>query len=85
MALWAWDFEVEDVTPSDVSYCDADDIISPEMPTHVADRLPYATPHMWPGAAHHDFVDRDRWTEVLTALTARRDDHAPAPQTTANA
>lgn len=72
MALWNWGFELEDVTqPFDVFYGDADDIISPEMPKHVADRLPNATAHVWPGAGHYGFVDHERWTEFLTALTAR--------------
>ncbi len=70
MALWNWGFELEDVTqPFDVFYGDADDIISPEMPAHVADRLPNATAHVWAGAGHYGFVDRDRWVEFLGALT----------------
>ena len=70
MALWDWGFELEDVTQHfDVFYGDADDIISPEMPAHVAERLPDATPHVWPGAGHYGFVDRDRWTEFLGSLT----------------
>jgi pimeloyl-ACP methyl ester carboxylesterase len=70
MALWLWGFELEDVQqPFDVFYGDADDIISPEMPAHVADRLPHATPHVWPGAGHYGFVDRDRWAEFLGAVT----------------
>jgi pimeloyl-ACP methyl ester carboxylesterase len=70
MALWNWGFELEDVTqPFDVFYGDADDIISPDMPRHVAERLPNGTPHVWPGAGHYGFVDRERWTEFLGALT----------------
>jgi pimeloyl-ACP methyl ester carboxylesterase len=70
MALWNWGFELEDVQqPFDVFYGDADDIISPEMPAHVAERLPNATPHIWPGAGHYAFVDRDRWSAYLGALT----------------
>jgi pimeloyl-ACP methyl ester carboxylesterase len=69
MALWNWGFELEDVTqPFDVFYGDADDIISPEMPAHVATRLPQGTPHIWPGAGHYGFVDRDRWSEFLGSL-----------------
>lgn len=72
MALWHWGFELEDVTaPFDVFYGDADDIISPEMPARVAERLPNGTAHVWPGAGHYGFVDRDRWTQFLGALTAR--------------
>jgi pimeloyl-ACP methyl ester carboxylesterase len=70
MALWDWGFEIEEVLqPFDVFYGDADDIISPEMPEHVAHRLPRGTPHAWPGAGHYGFVDRARWTEFLGALT----------------
>ncbi len=70
MALWDWGFELEDVAqPFDVFYGDADDIISPAMPEHVAQRLPAGTPHVWPGAGHYGFVDRDRWAEYLGALT----------------
>ena len=69
MALWDWGFELEDVTqPFDVFYGDADDIISPEMPAHVAERLPRGTAHVWPGAGHYGFVDRDRWRQFLGAL-----------------
>jgi len=70
MALWDWGFEIEEVLqPFDVFYGDADDIISPVMPVHVAHRLPRGTPHAWPGAGHYGFVDRDRWAEFLGALT----------------
>lgn len=69
MALWDWGFELEDVhQPFDVFYGDADDIISPEMPARVAERLPNGTGHVWPGAGHYGFVDRDRWTQFLGAL-----------------
>jgi pimeloyl-ACP methyl ester carboxylesterase len=69
LALWNWGFELEDVTqPFDVFYGDADDIISPEMPAHVAKRLPRGTAHVWPGAGHYGFVDRDRWRQFLGAL-----------------
>ena len=72
MALWNWGFELEDVyQPFDVFYGDADDIISPEMPIHLAHRLPRSTVHVWPGAGHYGFVDRERWTQYLGALTAR--------------
>ena len=70
MALWDWGFELEDVAqPFDVFYGDADDIISPEMPAKVAQRLPNATPKVWKGAGHYGFVDRHRWVEYLGALT----------------
>lgn len=71
MALWNWGFALEDVRqPFDVFYGDADDIISPRMPAHVADRLPNATPHVWPGAGHYGFVDRERWIEFWSALAS---------------
>lgn len=69
MALWNWGFDLEDVhQPFDVFYGDADDIISPRMPEHVAQRLPVATPHVWPGAGHYGFIDRARWIEFWTPL-----------------
>ncbi len=69
MALWNWGFDLEDVAqPFDVFYGDADDIISAEMPVHVAERLPAAQAHVWPGAGHYGFVDRDRWVEFWSAL-----------------
>lgn len=71
MALWDWGFELGDVTQHfDVFYGDADDIISPEMPKHVANDLPNATTHVWPGAGHYGFVDRDRWAEYLGTVVA---------------
>ncbi|MFY1621037.1 alpha/beta fold hydrolase [Micromonospora sp. WMMD736] len=72
MALWQWGFEIGDVRqPFGVYYGDADDIISPEMPKRVAEQLPDATATVWPGAGHYGFVDRDRWSAYLSALTAR--------------
>ncbi len=69
LAIWNWGFELEDVQqPFEVFYGDADDIISPEMPARVAERLPKGTGHIWPGAGHYGFVDRPRWTEFLGAL-----------------
>ncbi|MGR2752815.1 alpha/beta fold hydrolase [Agromyces arachidis] len=71
MALWNWGFELEDVPqPFDVFYGDADQIIDPQMPEHVAERLPNATLHVWPGAGHYGFVDRDRWTRFWQPLAA---------------
>lgn len=70
MALWDWGFELGDVPLHfDVFYGDADDIISAEMPKHVAEQLPDADAHVWPGAGHYGFVDRERWTQFLGALT----------------
>jgi pimeloyl-ACP methyl ester carboxylesterase len=72
IALWQWGFEIEDVRqPFDVFYGDADDVISPEMSKRVAEQLPDATATIWPGAGHYGFVDRDRWSAYLGALTAR--------------
>ena len=66
-----WGFELEDVLqPFDVFYGDADQIISPQMPIHVAERLPRATLHVWPGAGHYGFVDRDRWAQFWAPLSA---------------
>ena len=71
MALWHWGFELEDVSqPFTVFYGDADDIISPAMPAHVAERLPHATAHVWPGAGHYGFVDRDRWSQFWRAVAS---------------
>jgi len=53
-----------------VFFGDADEIISPDMPAHVAERLSDATPHVTPGAGHDGFVERERWVEFLGALTA---------------
>ena len=69
MALWSWGFELEDVAQHfDVFYGDADDIISPEMPARVAERLQGATARVWPGAGHYGFVDRDRWIAFWSAV-----------------
>jgi pimeloyl-ACP methyl ester carboxylesterase len=70
MALWDWGFELEDVYQHfDVFYGDADDIISPDMPVHVAHRLPNSALHAWPGAGHYGFVDRERWVEFWSAVS----------------
>lgn len=69
MALWGWGFELADVKqPVDVFYGDADDIISPEMPKKVTEALPRGKGHVWPGAGHYGFVDRDRWIQFLGAV-----------------
>ncbi len=61
--------KIEDVRqPFDVFYGDADDIISPEMPKRVAKELPNGVGHVWPGAGHYGFVDRDRWMQFLGAV-----------------
>jgi pimeloyl-ACP methyl ester carboxylesterase len=71
MALWNWGFDLEDVSqPFEVFYGDADQIISPEMPTHVAQRLPTAKSHVWKGAGHYGFVDRERWIDFWSPLSA---------------
>jgi pimeloyl-ACP methyl ester carboxylesterase len=68
-AAYDWGFEIEDVQqPFDVFYGDADEVLAPEMPARVAERLPNGTGHVWPGAGHTAFVERPRWTEVLGAL-----------------
>jgi pimeloyl-ACP methyl ester carboxylesterase len=68
-AAWDWGFEIEDVQqPFDVFYGDADEVLAPEMPARVAERLPGGTGHVWPGAGHTALVDRPRWTEFLGAL-----------------
>jgi pimeloyl-ACP methyl ester carboxylesterase len=70
MALWDWGFRPEDVSHHvDLFYGDADDMLDPKMPLHLAERLPDYTTHVWPGAGHYGFVDRDRWTQFLGAAT----------------
>lgn len=69
MALWDWGFAPEDVLqPTEVFYGDADDILDPKMPLHLASRLPNCTVHVWPGAGHYGFVDRARWADFFTAV-----------------
>ena len=69
LALWDWGFKLADVSqPFEVFYGDADDIISPEMPKRVAEELPNGTGHVWPGAGHYGFVDRERWRQFLGAV-----------------
>lgn len=71
MALWNWGFEIEQVKqPFHVFYGDNDDIISPEMPKRVAERLPNSAASVWPGAGHYGFVDTPRWTEYWQKLKA---------------
>ena len=62
-------FELADVRQHvDVFYGDSDDVISPEMPRRVAAELPNSTAHVWPGAGHYGFVDRERWSQFLGAV-----------------
>jgi pimeloyl-ACP methyl ester carboxylesterase len=69
LALWDWGFRPEDITHHvELFYGDADDMLDPKMPLHLADRLPDCTTHVWPGAGHYGFVDRDRWTQFLQAV-----------------
>lgn len=71
MALWEWGFEPEDITrPVKVFYGDADDLIDPQMPQHLASRLPNSELQAWPGAGHYGFVDRARWIEMFSAVNA---------------
>ncbi|MCB0918582.1 MAG: alpha/beta hydrolase [Actinobacteria bacterium] len=69
MALWDWGFSPSDIsTPTDLFYGDADDILSPRMPLAVAEQLQDCTTHVWPGAGHYGFVDRERWTQFLSSV-----------------
>jgi len=71
LALWGWGFELSDVLqPFDVFYGDTDDIISPEMPKHVAESLPSGEGHVWPGAGHYGFVDRSQPVDTVSRRTA---------------
>jgi pimeloyl-ACP methyl ester carboxylesterase len=69
MALWDWGFKPEDIDHHvELFYGDADDILDPKMPQHLGARLPDCTTHVWNGAGHYGFVDRERWTAFLTAV-----------------
>ncbi|MEZ5207646.1 MAG: alpha/beta hydrolase, partial [Acidimicrobiales bacterium] len=69
MALWDWGFDPADIDqPVTMYYGDADDILDPKMPLHLADLLPNCTTHVWPGAGHYGFVDRDRWIDFFSAV-----------------
>jgi pimeloyl-ACP methyl ester carboxylesterase len=69
MPRWDWGFKLEDISQHvDLFYGDADDIVDPEMSLHLGVRLPDCTTHLWTGAGHYGFVDRDRWTDFLTAV-----------------
>jgi pimeloyl-ACP methyl ester carboxylesterase len=71
MALWDWGFEPEHVAqPVTVFYGDADDILDPKMPLHLASRLPNCVTHVWAGAGHYGFVDRARWTDFFSAVAS---------------
>ncbi len=68
LALWNWGFKPQEIKQAtDIFYGDADDVISPRMPRFLASELPHAKLHKWAGAGHYGFVDRDRWTEFVTA------------------
>ena len=69
MALWDWGFAPEDVTTHvDLFYGDADDMLDPAMPLHLAERLPDCEVHRWPGAGHYAFVEREHWSDLLGAV-----------------
>ena len=69
MALWDWGFKPEDINQHvELFYGDADDILDRQMPQHLGARLPDCTTHVWNGAGHYGFVDRERWTDFLTAV-----------------
>ena len=69
MAMWDWGFKPEDINQHvELFYGDADDILDPKMPQHLGARLPDCTTHVWNGAGHYGFVDRERWTDFLTAV-----------------
>jgi pimeloyl-ACP methyl ester carboxylesterase len=71
LALWDWGFRPEDISHHvELFYGDADDMLDPKMPLHLAERLPDCTTHVWPGAGHYGFVDRDRWVQFLSAAVA---------------
>ncbi len=69
MALWNWGFDPEAIEHHvEFFYGDADDILDPKMPLHLAERLPNCTTHIWTGAGHYGFIDRERWSEFLSAV-----------------
>lgn len=69
MAFWEWGFRPEDIKqPVTIFYGDADDIIDPRMPLELAKLLPDCKTHVWAGAGHYGFVDKDRWLEFLGAI-----------------
>lgn len=70
-ALFRWDFTLADITqPVDLFYGDNDDLLTPGMADAIAQRLPNCTSHVWPGAGHYGFVDRERWSQFLAALVS---------------
>lgn len=69
MAMWDWGFRPEDVQNHvELFYGDTDDILDPQMPLRLGERLPDCTTHVWPGAGHYGFVDRDRWSAFLSSV-----------------
>src|SRR5262245_55410107 len=68
-ALEDWGFTPEDIHQHvELFYGDADEILSPEVPVHLSARLADCTTHVWSGAGHYAFVDRERWNEFLGAV-----------------
>ena len=62
-----WGFAPEEVTQHvELFVGDADDILDPEMSSSLAERLPDAALHTWPGAGHYGVYGR--WQEFLSAL-----------------
>ncbi len=71
MALWGWGFQPRDVRqPVRIFYGDSDGIISQRMPQYLAGQLPSATTHLWSGANHYSFIDRDCWIDFINAAKA---------------
>ena len=69
MALWNWGFAMSDITQHvDVFYGDADYILDPKMCALVTKRLANSSGHVWPGAGHYGFIDRERWTGFVSAM-----------------
>ncbi len=70
MALWNWGFDPEDINQHvELFYGDADDILDVKMPLRLAERLPDCTTHVWKNAGHYGFIDRERWSEFISAVT----------------
>ena len=66
MALWDWGFSPQDIKqPVDLFYGNKDDIISPQMPLHLCSELRSCQSHLWDGASHYGFVDRDNWIQFV--------------------
>jgi len=62
-----WGLAPEDVRQHvELFVGDADDILDPEMSSHLGARLPDVALHTWHGAGHYGVYGR--WTEFLTAI-----------------